>query len=123
MRPAQHTVRLPIPLDKAVRALAEREGTSVYALIQRCVKVGAATLAGPAKIDAALQDIITELASVSTRLTDVEPMLERILFTACAAYGYARASAMGLAQSDETITAEINAAFRRQLLLAREVKP
>ena len=48
MRPAQHTVRLPIPLDKAVRALAEREGTSVYALIQRCVKVGAATLAGPA---------------------------------------------------------------------------
>lgn len=123
MRPAQHTVRIPIGLDKALRVLAEREGTSVYALIQRSVRLGVTALTEAPEPDTALKDIITELASVSTRVADAERMLERVLFTACAAYGYARAAAMGSAESDEAITAEVNAAYGRQLRLAREDKP
>ncbi|MBB3356236.1 MULTISPECIES: hypothetical protein [unclassified Novosphingobium] len=122
MRPVQYTVRVPIKVDKAIRALAKREEISVYALVQRCVQVGAETLAVPPGSDTSVQEIITELALASTRLGDAERMLERVLFTACAAYGYARAAALGLAESDETITAEINAAHRRQMLLAQERK-
>ena len=39
------------------------------------------------------REIVTELASVSTRMVDVERMLDRALFTACAAYCYARNAA------------------------------
>lgn len=120
MRPVQHTVRLPASLDKALRALAERDGTSVYALLQRSVKAGVAALANPPSRDTSGKEIIAELAAVSTRMVDAERMLDRALFTACAAYCYARSAAMGQHQSDEMITEEINAAYNRQRRLARE---
>ena len=123
MRPVQHTVRLPVPLDKALRALADRHSMSVYAVLQRSVKVGVATLANPPASDTANQELVAELASVSTRIVDVERMLDRALFTACAAYCYARSAATGARKSDEVITAEINAAYDRQRRLSQEKRP
>jgi hypothetical protein len=120
MRPVQHTVRLPAALDHAIRALAERHGMSVYAMLQRSVKTGVATLADPADPDALVREIVTELAAVSTRLVEVERMLDRALFTACAAYCYARSAALGASKTDDTITAEINAAYDRQRRLSQE---
>ncbi|TRO89478.1 hypothetical protein FKB34_14565 [Glycocaulis profundi] len=120
MRPVQHTVRLPATLDHAIRALAERHDMSVYAMLQRSVKTGVATLADPADPDALAREIVTELASVSTRLVEVERMLDRALFTACAAYCYARSAALGASKTDDTITAEINAAYDRQRRLSQE---
>ena len=120
MRPVQHTVRLPASLDKALRAMAERDGTSVYALLQRSVKAGVAALANPPARDTSGKEIVAELAMVSTRMVDAERMLDRALFTACAAYCYARSAAMGLPQTDEAITEEINAAYNRQRRMARE---
>src|SRR5690554_4994582 len=35
MKPVQHTVRLPIALDKTLKALAERHNISVYQMLQR----------------------------------------------------------------------------------------
>lgn len=120
MRPIQHTVRLPVSLDKALRTLAERHGMSVYAVLQRSVKAGVATLANPPAPDAVTREIVTELASVSTRIVDVERILDRALFTACAAYCYARSAATGARKSDDAITAEINAAYDRQRRLSQE---
>ena len=120
MRPVQHTVRLPASLDKALRAMAERDGTSVYALLQRSVKAGVAALANPPARDTSGREIIAELAMVSTRMVDAERMLDRALFTACAAYCYARSAASGERKSDEIVTEEINAAYNRQRRLARE---
>ena len=42
------------------------------------------------------------------------------LFTACAAYCYARSAALGTRKTDEIITAEINAAYDRQRRLSQE---
>lgn len=120
MRPVQHTVRLPISLDKALKALAERHGVSVYAMLQRSVKAGAAALANPPLRDTANREIIAELASVSTRIVDIERMLDRALFTACAAYCYARCAASGARKTDEVIAAEIEAAYNRQRRLSRD---
>jgi hypothetical protein len=120
MKPVQHTVRLPVSLDKALKVQAERHGVSVYAMLQRSVKVGIAAQANPPSHDTTNREIVTELASVSTRIVDIERMLDRALFTACAAYCYARSAASGARQSDEIITAEIKAAYDRQRRLSQE---
>lgn len=120
MRPVQHTVRLPVSLDKALKGLAERQGVSVYAMLQRSVKTGVAALANPPARNTAAHEIVSELASVSTRMVDVERMLDRALFTACAAYCYARSAASGARKSDEVITAEIEAAYDRQRRLSQD---
>lgn len=123
MKPVQYTVRLPVSLDKAVRALAERHGLSAYAVLQRSVKAGIATLSNPPTPDTGNRELVAELASVSTRIVDVERMLDRALFTACAAYCYARSAATGARKTDEIITAEINAAYERQRRLSQEKRP
>lgn len=120
MKPVQHTVRLPVSLDKALNALAQRQGISVYAMLQRSVKAGIAAQANPLVRDTGNREIVTELASVSTRLVDVERMLDRALFTACAAYCYARSAALGARKTDEVITGEINAAYDRQRRRSQE---
>ncbi|MEV5034554.1 hypothetical protein MRBLMC3_003831 [Sphingobium sp. LMC3-1-1.1] len=123
MKPVQYTVRLPVSLDKAVRALAERHGMSAYAVLQRSVKAGIAALSNPPTPDTGNRELVAELASVSTRIVDVERMLDRALFTACAAYCYARSAATGARKTDEIITAEINAAYDRQRRLSQEKRP
>lgn len=116
----RHTVRLPLSLDKALRALAARQGVSAYAMLLRCVKTGVAARANPSDHDLASAELIAELVSVSTRMQDAEHMLDRALFTACAAYCYARSAALNEQASDETIIADIHEAYARQLCLARE---
>lgn len=120
MKPVQHTVRLPVSIDKALNTLAERQGVSVYSMLQRSVKAGIAAQANPPVRDTGNREIVTELASVSTRMVDVERMLDRALFTACTAYCYARHAALGARTTDEAITAEINAAYDRQRRRAQE---
>lgn len=122
MKLVRHTVRLPAALNKELRTLAERQGISVYAMLQRTVKAGIAAQTNPSARDAETREIVTELASVSTRIVDVERMLDRALFTACAAYCYARSAALGTRKTDEVITAEINAAYDRQRRLSQEVR-
>lgn len=92
-------------------------------MLQRCVKAGIATLANSPIRDTSPREIVAELAGVSTRMVDVERMLDRTLFTACAAYCYARTAATGARTTDEAITADINAAYDRQRQLSQEKRP
>lgn len=121
MKPVQHTIRLALTLDTALKALAKRNNISVYEMLQRSVKTGVAALANPPQHDSLGQDIIGEVALISTRLVEVERMLDRALFTTCAAYCYARSAASGARKSDEVITAEITAAYERQRRLSQEI--
>jgi len=120
MKPVQHTVRLSIALDNALNGLAQRHNISVYAMLQRSVKAGIAAQDNPPARDTSNKEMLAELASVSVALVDVERMLDRALFTACAAYCYARSAAQAARKSDEVITAEINAAYDRQRRLSQE---
>lgn len=123
MKPVQYTVRLPVSLDKALRALAERHRISAYAMLQRSVKAGVAALANPPAQDNAPRQIVAELVSVGARVVDVERMLDRTLFTACAAYCYARSASKGVPMTDEAIAADINESYDRQRLLSQEKRP
>lgn len=120
MKLVRHTVRLSVSVDKVLRTLAERQKISVYSMLQRTVKAGIAAQANPSARDTDTREIVTELASISTRMVDVERMLDRALFTACAAYCYARSAASGARKTDDTIAAEINAAYDRQRRLSQE---
>lgn len=114
------TVRLTPARHRALAGFAKTYGLSEYAMLGRVVDAGLAALVHGAGNATDSREIVTELASVSTRLVDVERMLDRALFTACAAYCYARSAAQATRKSDEVITAEINAAYDRQRRLSQE---
>lgn len=117
------TVRLTPAQHRTLAGFAKTYGLSEYAMLARVVDTGLAALVhgGSKGIDA--REIIAELVSVGTRIVDVERTLDRALFTACAAYCYARSAALGARTNDETITAEINAAYDRQRRLSQEKRP
>lgn len=114
------TVRLTPPQQRALVAFAKQRGLSEYAMLARVVDAGLASLIHGTGNQIDTREIVAELASVSTRIVDVERMLDRALFTACAAYCYARSAALGTRKTDEIITAEINAAYDRQRRLSQE---
>lgn len=114
------TVRLTPAQHRTLASFAKSYGLSEYAMLARVVDTGLAALVHGAGKGIDAREIIAELASVSTRIVDVERTLDRALFTACAAYCYARSAALGVRADDETITAEINAAYDRQRRLSQE---
>lgn len=113
------TVRLTPPQHRTLAGFAKQRGLSEYAMLARVVDAGFAALLHGSGNEIDTREIVAELASVSTRITDVERMVDRALFTACAAYCYARSAALGARKTDEIITAEINAAYDRQRRLSR----
>ncbi len=114
------TVRLTPSQHRTLVGFAKQRGLSEYAMLARIVDAGLAALVHGAGNEIEAREIVTELAAVGTRMVDVERMLDRALFTACAAYCYARSAATGARKSDEVITAEINAAYDRQCRLSQE---
>src|SRR3546814_31846 len=114
------TVRLTPAQHRTLGGFAKTYGLSEYAMLARVVDAGLAALVHGADSGIDAREIVAELASVNTSIVDVERMLDRALFTACAAYCYARSAALGARTNDETITAEINAAYDRQRRLSQE---
>lgn len=114
------TVRLTQSQQRTLVGFAKQRGLSEYAMLARIVDAGLAALVHGASNEIDTREIVAELASVSTRMVDVERMLDRALFTACAAYCYARSAALGARKTDEVITGEINAAYDRQRRRSQE---
>jgi hypothetical protein len=114
------TVRLSPAQHRTLASFAKQRGLSEYAMLARVVDMGLAALVQGTGSAIDAREIVTELASVSTRIVEVERMLDRALFTACAAYCYARSAASGVRKTDEVITVEINAAYDRQRRLSQE---
>jgi hypothetical protein len=114
------TVRLTPSQHRTLVGFAKQRGLSEYAMLARIVDAGLAAFVHGAGNEIEAREIVTELAAVGTRMVDVERMLDRALFTACAAYCYARSAATGARKSDDIIAAEINAAYDRQRRLSKE---
>lgn len=118
MKPVQYTVRLPADLDEVLRKLAEQQDVTIYAMLRQSVKAGIAAQAGALPPGALDRELVAEVASISTRQNDLERMILRALYAACAAYCYARSAAMGGGKTDEAILAEINRTYDRQRAIA-----
>lgn len=117
------TVRLSPARHRTLSGLAGQRGLSEYAMLARIVDAGFAAVTDGAACEADAREIGTEIAAISERLVDVERVLDRALFTACAAYAYARHAALGTKKPDEVIAADARAAFERQRALAMEFEP
>ncbi|WP_235654629.1 MULTISPECIES: hypothetical protein [Sphingobium] len=111
LSPAQHRI---------LAEFARQRGLSEYAMLARVVDQGLIALVQGTGSAIDTREIVTELAAVGTHVIVLEHMLDRTLFTACAAYCYARSAASGAGKSDEVLTQEIHAAYDRQRRLAQE---
>ena len=116
------TVRLNPSQHRLLADFAKRRGLSQYAMLARVVEAGLLSLLHGTDKETDLAELASEIGSISERLAETERVLDRALFTSCAAYAYARNAALGKKQSDEAIAAEARAAFERQRSLALEAK-
>lgn len=116
------TVRLNPSQHRLLADFAKRRGLSQYAMLARVVEAGLLSLLHGTDKEIDLAELAGEIGSISERLAETERVLDRALFTSCAAYAYARNAALGKKQSDEAIAAEARAAFERQRSLALEPK-
>jgi hypothetical protein len=112
------TVRLTPSQYRALHGLADTRGLSDYAMLARVVEAGFIAMLHGSDKDADFAATAHEIGAISERLAEAERVLDRTLFTACAAYAYARHAALGTKTSDEAIAGEVRAAFERQRSLA-----
>jgi len=116
----KRTIRLNPSQARTLTGFANRRGLSEYALLLKVIDAGFLALLHGTDRETDLAEMASMIGSISERLADAERVLDRTLFTACAAYAYARSSALGGRTSDEAIAAEARAAFERQRKLAGE---
>lgn len=116
------TVRLNPSQHRVLTDFAKRRGLSEYAMLARVVEAGFLAMLHGTDKETDLAELAREVGAMSERLAEAERVLDRTLFTTCAAYAYARHAALGTKKSDETIAAEARAAFERQRSLALEVE-
>ena len=117
------TVRLSPSQYRVLTDFAKRRGLSDYAMLARVVEAGFLAMLHGTDKETDLAELAREIGAISERLAEAERVLDRTLFTACAAYAYARHAALGTKKSDETIATEARAAFERQRSLALEIEP
>lgn len=120
---SKRTVRLAPSQARTLTSIAGRRGLTEYAMLQRIIEAGFLAVMHGTDRDADTREIATGVGVISERLAEVERVLDRALFTACAAYAYARHSALGTKKPDEVIAADAKAAFERQRSLALEIEP
>lgn len=120
---SKRTVRLTPSQARTLTSIAGRRGLTEYAMLQRIIEAGFLAVMHGTDRDVDNREIATGVGVISERLAEVERVLDRALFTACAAYAYARHSALGTKKPDEVIAADAKAAFERQRSLALEIEP
>lgn len=119
----KRTVRLNPSQARTLRGIAERRGFTEYAMLQRIIETGFLAVINGTDRDTDTREIATGVGAIAERLAEVERVLDRALFTACAAYAYARHAALQSRKPDEVIAAEARAAFERQRSLAQDQEP
>ena len=117
----KHNIRLSPGQDRALVKHAEQRGLTRYKMLGRVVDHGLSVVENGVNAPTDMRTIADEVAAISVRFTELERILDRALFTACAGYSYARQAALGGRRSDEAITAEALAAYERQRSLAIEM--
>jgi hypothetical protein len=116
----KHNIRLTPVQDRTLIRLAEQRGLTRYRMLGRIVETGFSSLVNGSDANASQSDMIAEIAAMSVRFAELERVLDRALFAACAGYTYARSSALGQRHSDDLLTGEVYAAYERQRSLASE---
>ena len=117
------SVRIPAEQEALIRHIAKARGLSRYQALLRVIETGLSSITGGAQIRS---QIASEeaLAAIESRLSIIESLTDRNLFTASAAYAYSRRAALrndSDADRVDAVTSDAaQAAYRRQRALAAE---
>ena len=114
------TIRLNSSQFRTLNSLAEQREIPRYRMLRRIINSGFSSTMGGSDVQSDIHEIASEIAQLSTRVTEIDRVLDRTLFTACAAYSYARNSALQTKRDDKQIAAEALAAFERQRAIAED---
>jgi predicted DNA-binding protein len=124
MKHIQHSVRLSPALNRTLSALAEQRGMTCYQMLKRAIEQGFAVMTNAKSAGSSMSDVGDEMAVMSARLALVEALADRGLFTASAAYVYARRAALrgesDAEKSDAVLGEAVQSACKRQRALAAE---
>jgi hypothetical protein len=117
------SVRVPMGQEVMIRRYAEARGLTRYQALSRVIEAGlGAVVDAPGAGRGSAGD--DAMAGFEARLGVIEALLDRSLFTASAAYAYARRAALrGDGDADRTdsmIGEAAHSAYRRQRALAAE---
>lgn len=124
------SVRVPVGQEIMIRHIAEVRGLTRYQALARVIETGLTAIMNlqvPSGSGVAMPHddaAPATLAALETRLAVIEALVDRSLFTASAAYTYARRGALrGDSEAERTDVAmgdAAQAAYRRQRALAAE---
>jgi hypothetical protein len=124
MKHIQHSVRLSPALNRTLSILAEQRGMTCYQMLKRAIEQGFAVMTNTKSDPSGVANMGSELAALSARLDMVEALSDRGLFTASAAYVYARRAALrgdsDAENTDASMGEAAQAAYKRQRALAAE---
>jgi predicted DNA-binding protein len=124
MKHIQHSVRLSPALNRTLSALAEQRGMTSYQMLKRAIEQGFAAMTTAKSAGSGISDVGDEVAIMSARLAVVEALTDRSLFTASAAYVYARRAALrgesDAEKADAALGEAVQSAYQRQRALAAE---
>ena len=125
MKHIQHSVRLSPALNRTLFILAEQRGMTCYQMLKRAIEHGFAVMINAKCAQSDMADVGGEMAALSARLDLLEALSDRGLFTASAAYVYARRAALrgdsDAENTDASMGEAAQAAYKRQRALAAEI--
>ena len=117
------SIRIPAEQEALIRHIATARGLSRYQALLRVIETGLASITGGAQIRSQMASE-EALAAIESRLSIIESLTDRSLFTASAAYAYSRRAALrndSDADRVDAVTSDAaQAAYRRQRALAAE---
>jgi D-serine deaminase-like pyridoxal phosphate-dependent protein len=117
------SIRVPAAQETMLRHIAELRGLTRYQALARVIETGlGAIMHGPVPSPNGSGD--DAFASLDSRLSVIEALTDRSLFTASAAYAYARRAALrndsDADKSDSATSEAAQASYKRQRALAAE---
>lgn len=121
------SVRVPVGQEIMIRHIAEVRGLTRYQALARVIETGLTSIMN---LHPSASERVTDpvndaaLSALDARLGVIEALLDRSLFTASAAYAYARRAALrgdsDAERTDSAMGEAAQAAYRRQRVLAAE---
>lgn len=117
------SIRVPAGQETMIRHIAQVRGMTRYQALLRVIETGLASIMGSPKVQAQMASE-EALAALESRLAIIESLTDRSLFTASAAYAYARRAALrndsDADRTDAATSDAAQAAYKRQRALAGE---
>jgi hypothetical protein len=117
------SIRVPAGQEIMIRRIAEACGMTRYQALARVIEAGLTAMTAKPAAPAASPGSVA-LSGIELRLSVIEALTDRSLFTASAAYAYARRAALrndsDAERADSATSEAAQASYKRQRALAAE---